>query len=81
VQQRRTRPGKGAPVDPAPEDLLVAQGVITDPRKSRGVRHRLLTVLAAAVCAILAGARSSAVIAEWAHRENRSRVTRTPLMP
>jgi predicted transposase YbfD/YdcC len=58
---------KGASVDPAAEDLLVALGAVTDPRKSRGVRHRLLTVLAAAVCAVLAGARSYAVIAEWAH--------------
>ncbi len=31
------------------------------------MRHRLVTVLAAAVCAVLAGARSYAVIAEWAH--------------
>jgi DDE_Tnp_1-associated/Transposase DDE domain len=56
-----------APVDPVAEDLLAALGAVTDPRKSRGVRHRLLTVLAAAVCAVLAGARSYAVIAEWAH--------------
>jgi len=56
-----------APVDPAAEDLLVVLGAVTDPRKSRGVRHRLVTVLAAAVCAVLAGARSYAVIAEWAH--------------
>jgi DDE_Tnp_1-associated len=56
-----------APVDPAAEDLLAALGAVTDPRKSGGVRHRLLTVLAAAVCAVLAGARSYTVIAEWAH--------------
>jgi predicted transposase YbfD/YdcC len=48
-------------------DLLVVLGAVTDPRKSRGVRHRMITVLAAAVCAVLAGARSYAVIAEWAH--------------
>ena len=51
---------------PAAEDLLVALLAVSDPRKSRGVRHRLLTVLAAGVCAVLAGARSSVVIAEWA---------------
>jgi predicted transposase YbfD/YdcC len=56
-----------ATVNPAAEDLLVALAAVTDPRKSRGVRHRLVTVLAAAVCAVLAGARSYAVIAEWAH--------------
>ncbi|WP_425563979.1 transposase family protein [Pseudonocardia alaniniphila] len=40
---------------------------MTDPRKSRGVRHRLVTVLSAAVYAVLGGARSYVVIAEWAH--------------
>ncbi|MCA1697196.1 MAG: ISAs1 family transposase, partial [Actinobacteria bacterium] len=39
---------------------------VPDPRHSRGVRHRLVTVLAAAVCAVLAGARSYVGIAEWA---------------
>ena len=48
------------------EDLLVVLAAVSDPRKSRGVRHRLLTVLAAAVCAVLAGARSYVAIAEWA---------------
>ncbi|MBV8993938.1 MAG: ISAs1 family transposase [Pseudonocardiales bacterium] len=48
-------------------DLLVALSRVPDPRDSRGVRHRLVTVLAAAVCAVLAGARSYVGIAEWAH--------------
>ncbi|MGQ0575664.1 MAG: ISAs1 family transposase [Pseudonocardia sp.] len=52
---------------PAAEDLLVALLAVSDPRQSRGVRHRLLTVLAAGVCAVLAGARSYVMIAEWAH--------------
>ncbi|WP_308282712.1 ISAs1 family transposase [Pseudonocardia nigra] len=56
-----------ATVDPGAEDLLVALGAVTDPRKCRGVRHQLVTVLAAAVCAVLAGSRSYTVIAEWAH--------------
>lgn len=47
-------------------DLLVALSAVPDPRKARGVRHRLVTVLAAAVCAVLAGARSYVAIAEWA---------------
>ena len=51
---------------PAVEDLLMVLAAVSDPRKSRGVRHRLVTVLAAAVCAVLAGARSYVVIAEWA---------------
>jgi hypothetical protein len=48
-------------------DLLVALSRVPDSRHSRGVRHRLVTVLAAAVCAVLAGARSYVGIAEWAH--------------
>jgi hypothetical protein len=56
-----------AAADPWGPDLLVALSRVPDPRNSRGVRHRLVTVLAAAVCAVLAGARSYVGIAEWAH--------------
>ena len=51
----------------AGEDGLLAllAGVI-DPRKRRGIRHPLLTVLAISVCGILSGARSFAAIAQWA---------------
>lgn len=51
----------------APADLLAALGRVPDPRARRGVRHRLVTVLAVAVCAVLAGARSYVAVAEWAH--------------
>jgi predicted transposase YbfD/YdcC len=47
--------------------LLGALRSITDPRCRRGVRHQLVVVLGAAVCAVLAGARSYVAIAEWAH--------------
>ena len=53
--------------DLAGPDLVAALAAVPDPRKARGVRHRLVTVLAAAVCAVLAGARSYVAIAEWAH--------------
>src|SRR5450755_221 len=43
--------------------VLVA---VADPRARRGVRHRLAVILALAVCAVLAGARSFTAIAEWA---------------
>ena len=51
----------------AGEDGLLAllAGVI-DPRKRRGIRHPLLTVLAISVCGILSGAHSFAAIAQWA---------------
>ena len=39
---------------------------VADPRYRRGVRYRLAVILALAVCAVLAGARSFTAIAEWA---------------
>ena len=51
----------------APADLVAALATVPDPRALRGIRHRLVTVLALAVCAVLAGARSYVAIAEWAH--------------
>lgn len=46
--------------------LFAVLGAITDPRKRRGVRHPLQSVLAVAVCATLAGARGFGAIYEWA---------------
>src|SRR6476646_9306480 len=48
-------------------DLVAALAKVPDPRARRGIRHRLVTVLALAVCAVLAGARSYVAVAEWAH--------------
>ena len=48
-----------------PPDLLVVLGALADPRSRRWVRHRLVALLAVAVCAVLAGARSYVAIAEW----------------
>jgi len=39
---------------------------VRDPRRRRGVRHPVRTVVALAVCAAVAGARSFAAIAQWA---------------
>jgi DDE_Tnp_1-associated len=58
-----------APVALAPDqchDLLDYLAQIADPRHRRGRRHALVAVLAVAVCAVLAGARSLAAIGEWA---------------
>jgi DDE_Tnp_1-associated len=46
--------------------LLDHLATITDPRQRRGRRHTLGAVLAVAVAAVMAGARSLAAIAEWA---------------
>jgi predicted transposase YbfD/YdcC len=46
--------------------LLQALSFVPDPRKARGRRHSLRSVLLLAVGAVLAGARSYAAIAQWA---------------
>jgi predicted transposase YbfD/YdcC len=46
-------------------DLRLALAEVGDPRKRRGVRHGLVVVLTAAVCAVASGARSFVAIAEW----------------
>lgn len=48
------------------DDLLRVLGGVPDPRDRRGVRYPLAGVLAVAVCAVLAGARSFTAIGEWA---------------
>lgn len=47
-------------------DLLGRLSRLPDPRRRRGRRHPLPYVLAVAACAVLAGAKSLTVIAEWA---------------
>ena len=49
----------------APAALLKALQTVPDPRKARGRRHGLSTILAIAACAVIAGARSFIAIAEW----------------
>jgi DDE_Tnp_1-associated len=59
----------GAPAALAPDQcssLLCDLAQLTDPRQRRGRRHALNAVLAVAVAAVLAGARSLAAIGEWA---------------
>jgi predicted transposase YbfD/YdcC len=46
--------------------LLQALAAVPDPRKARGRRHGLQSILLLAVGAVLAGARSYAAIAQWA---------------
>lgn len=52
-----------APADAA--DLLTQLEAVSDPRKPRGVRHRISCLLALATVAVLAGARSFTAIGEW----------------
>lgn len=60
-------------------DLMTALHHVPDPRDRRGVRHRLAGMLAVAVCAVLAGARSFAAIGEWASDLNTEQVGRLGL--
>ncbi|MET8354665.1 transposase family protein [Micromonospora sp. NPDC005206] len=56
-----------APAVTVPEaaaGLPAALAGLPDPRARRGVRHRLTVVVTAAVCAVVAGYRSYAAIAE-----------------
>ena len=46
--------------------LLGVLASVADPRRRRGVRHRLTGILGLALCAVVAGARSFTAIAEWA---------------
>lgn len=48
-------------------DLIAVLARVPDPRARRGIRHRLVAVLAIGVCAVLAGARTFTAIAEWAN--------------
>jgi hypothetical protein len=47
-------------------DLLQALTAVPDPRRRRGVRYPLASLLAVAVCAVLAGATTFSAIADWA---------------
>jgi predicted transposase YbfD/YdcC len=48
------------------ERVLAYLGRVPDPRDPRGVRYPLAGVLAVAVCAVMAGARSFAAVGQWA---------------
>ncbi|WP_329134613.1 ISAs1 family transposase [Streptomyces sp. NBC_01476] len=53
---------------PVPEHELLVQLLagLPDPRRRRGVRHRVGALIAVAVCAVVAGARGFTAIGEWA---------------
>jgi predicted transposase YbfD/YdcC len=48
-------------------DLLCG---VPDTRERRGVRHKIQSLLATAICAVLAGARSFTAMAEWAAEQS-----------
>lgn len=61
----------GAPNEAELTSLRHALSVVPDPRSRRGVRYPFTDVLLVFVAAVLAGARSLTMIAEWAARAHR----------
>ena len=61
---------------PSRRPLIEVFADVTDPRKPRGVRHGLATVLTVAQCAVLAGARTLVAVAEWAADADRNALSR-----
>jgi hypothetical protein len=56
--------------------LVARLGRITDPRRRRGVRHPQAAILAVAIAAVLAGARSFLAIGEWAASQSQESLQR-----
>ncbi|NVN00640.1 ISAs1 family transposase, partial [Arthrobacter sp. SDTb3-6] len=54
------------PVEIDPGEVLAALVGLRDPRKKRGVRHRVAHLLVIMVCSVLAGATTLVEMAEWA---------------
>jgi predicted transposase YbfD/YdcC len=50
------------------DDLINSLKALPDPRHKRGLRHRKISILAIAICAVVCGARGYTAIAEWAQR-------------
>lgn len=51
--------------------LFVALAAVEDPRDPRGRRYPLVAILAAAVCAVIAGACTFAAVTDWARFQDR----------
>src|SRR6266545_4036212 len=58
-------PGPAPVTDGEHRSLLVALAAVPDPRDPRGKRYPLVSMLAVAVCAVLAGACTFAAITDW----------------
>jgi hypothetical protein len=58
-----TEPG---PAEDSCRDLLEALRAVADPRHRRGIRHQLVSILALAAAAVVAGARSYVALGQWA---------------
>ncbi|MGH3828628.1 MAG: ISAs1 family transposase [Pseudonocardiaceae bacterium] len=64
--QHPTEAGASGPAEGSCRELLDALAQVVDPRKPRGIRHRLVSILALAAAAVIAGARSYVAAGQWA---------------
>ena len=66
MSSSRTAPACPQPAGvPSPSLLLELLASVPDPRRPRGIRHGLPGILAVAIAAVVAGARSFAAIGQW----------------
>jgi hypothetical protein len=65
-------PSPGAVTEGDHHSLFVVLAAVPDPRDPRGRRYPLVSVLAVAVCAVLAGACTFAAVADWVRDQDRS---------
>jgi DDE family transposase len=65
TQRPAEAPRPAAVTDGEHHSLLVALAAVPDPRDPRGTRYPLVSMLAVAVCAVLAGACTFAAITDW----------------
>src|SRR4051812_49794852 len=65
LPHRPPAPPPGVVTDGEHPSLLLALAAVPDPRDPRGRRYPLVSVLAVAVCAVLAGACTFAAVSDW----------------
>jgi hypothetical protein len=58
------------------QDLIDTLRSLKDPRHKRGKRHRKISILAIAICAVLCGARGYSAIAQWAQHRTQNQLKR-----
>lgn len=58
------------------ETLIDTLKSLPDPRQNRGKRHRMISIIATSICAVLCGARSYAAIAQWAQHRTQNQLKR-----
>ncbi|WP_121401019.1 transposase family protein [Micromonospora sp. M71_S20] len=66
IRQYAPAPSGATPAGRESYGLLAALARVPDPRDPRGIRYPLASVLAVAVCAVMAGASTFAAIGDWA---------------